>query len=162
MERVVGFDFDLGSVSGAYARAKQQQLNFLPLFLDAVNPSSALGWMQKERKGLQERANADCLVALAFIHHLCIARNIPVEQVVEWLLRLAPEGVVEFVGKEDETVIEMCALREDIFDNYTYQYFIGCLERKAKVIAKEEVPNSDRVLVHYRIDNPLWQGSCRV
>src|SRR3546814_15007041 len=37
--RVIGFDFDQGALDQAFARAEQNKLEFLPLHLDAANPS---------------------------------------------------------------------------------------------------------------------------
>ena len=42
-KKVIGFDFDHGALELAYALVKAQQHNFLPLWLDAANPSSAQG-----------------------------------------------------------------------------------------------------------------------
>jgi hypothetical protein len=47
------------------------------------------GWGQAERKGLAERANADALVALAFIHHIAIGRNVPLDMAVDWIMSIA-------------------------------------------------------------------------
>ena len=55
-EHVVGFDFDFGALEAAVRRAERGRPNFLPLWLDAANPSPSQGWGQAERKGLDERA----------------------------------------------------------------------------------------------------------
>ena len=60
------------------------------------------------------RRNADAVIALAIVHHLAIGRNIPLPFVVEWLVGLAPRGVVEFVPKSDLMVQRMLRLRRDI------------------------------------------------
>ena len=44
------------------------------------------------------------MIALAFEHHLAIAKNIPLDQLINWLTSLAPRGLIEFVPKEDITV----------------------------------------------------------
>jgi len=67
-EKVIGFDFDHGALEIAYDRAKTEKLDFLPIWLDAANPSPAQGWGQNERMGLADRAKPDAIVALAFIH----------------------------------------------------------------------------------------------
>ncbi|MDQ3773910.1 MAG: class I SAM-dependent methyltransferase [Pseudomonadota bacterium] len=91
--RVIGFDFDHKALERAYGRAIRGSLPFLPLFQDGANPSPAQGWSTVERKGLSDRASADGLLALAFQHHLCIGRNVPLDEVVAWLVSLAPRGV---------------------------------------------------------------------
>ena len=59
---------------------------------------------------LFERAKADAVLALAFQHHLTIAKNIPLDQTINWILDIAPKGLIEFVPKEDSTVKKMLLL----------------------------------------------------
>jgi len=61
---------------------------------------------------------ADAILALAFVHHLVIGCNIPLAEVVKWLVGLAPRGVIEFVPKSDPMVQQLFAFREDIFSDY--------------------------------------------
>ena len=148
-ERVIGFDFDQGALERAYARAAAQSLPFTPLFLDATNPSPDQGWNHRERKSLQARAGADALLALAFMHHLAIARNVPLEQVVGWLIALAPSGVLEFVDKSDPQVERMLALRDDIFRDYRKEAFLAAVSAHARIIRSQALPSGSRLLVHY-------------
>ena len=129
-ERVIGFEFDFGALETAYYRAKTEKLCFLPLHLDAANPSPSQGWNQQERIGLTQRRNADAVIALAVIHHLCIGRNIPLESVVDWIVATAPKELIEFIPKGDAMVQEMLSLREDIFANYTVEIFTDLFIKK--------------------------------
>lgn len=147
--RVVGFDFDQAALETAFRRASEQQLDFLPLFLDAANPSPQQGWRQGERRGLAQRANADALIALAFEHHLAIGRNVPIDQLVDWLVGLAPQGVIEFVPKSDPMIQLMLAHRDDIFVDYTEEAFVGAIGRRARIIATEQVSAAGRKLIWY-------------
>jgi hypothetical protein len=70
-----------------------------------------------------ERCNFDGLIALAFEHHLAIAKNIPLEELVKWFLDIAPLGLIEFVPKNDKTVGIMLSLKGDIFPDYTEENF---------------------------------------
>ena len=147
---VIGFDFDQLALDRAFDRARAENLNFLPLFHDIANPAPDQGWAESERKGLFARATADAVVALAIVHHLAITRNIPLANVVDWLVSLAPDGVVEFVPKSDPMVQDLLRLREDVFDDYNEQHFINSLERRAKIVDTEVVSESGRKLVRYR------------
>ena len=82
----------LASLDKAFQRAREHSLPFIPLYLDAANPSPAQGWNGAERKALEHRGNCDALLALAFIHHLAIGRNVPLDWVVEWITGLSPCG----------------------------------------------------------------------
>ena len=132
-EMVIGFEADHGALDRAFARAASERLEFLPLFLDAANPSPDQGWNQAERTGLAGRAPADALLALAFEHHLAIGRNVPLDMFLAWLTSLAPRGVVEFVPKTDPTIQKMLAAREDIFTEYTEQAFTTILSGLARI-----------------------------
>jgi ribosomal protein L11 methylase PrmA len=146
VSRVIGFDADQHALERAYARACAKSLRLLPLFQDVGNPSPGQGWSGKERKSLLERSSADAVLALAFEHHLAIGRNVPLEQVISWIISVAPRGIIEFVPKSDPTVQTMLELREDIFDAYSADYFMMTLQSQARIRAARNVSNSGRVL----------------
>ena len=148
-EYVVGFDFDHQAIETAYSQ-KANRNNFLPLWFDASNPSPNQGWMQQEREGFLERAKPNALIALAFEHHLAIAKNVPLNQVVDWFLQIAPQGLIEFVPKEDETVQQLLALREDIFKEYSYENFKALIGRQATIVNCTQITASGRVLIEYK------------
>lgn len=147
--RVIGFDFDQMALEGAYRRAKERKLAFLPLFQDAANPSPDHGWNGVERKSLMSRRNADALIALAFEHHLAIGRNIPLDQLIAWLVSLAPVGLVEFVPRGDSNLDRLLRHREDIFDDYTEDNFRSAIEAVAQVDRVDVVSASGRKLYWY-------------
>jgi ribosomal protein L11 methylase PrmA len=148
-QSVIGFDFDHRAVEIGYARALAEGRNFLPLWLDASNPSPDQGWKQAERKGFGGRVKVDAMVALAFEHHLAIGKNVPLDQVVKWLMETAPKGIIEFVPKDDPTIRKMLALREDIFSNYSEAAFVRAMEQHGRIVAKQTVSKSGRTLFTY-------------
>lgn len=147
--RVIGFDYDQRALEIAFARARADKLDFLPLFLDAGNPSPDQGWRQAERPGFERRARADALLGLAFTHHLAIGRNIPLDRLLEWITNLAPQGVVEFVPKDDPTVRQMLALRDDVFPTYHQEAFEAGLQRCARIVRSAPVSRHNRRLYWY-------------
>lgn len=147
---VVGFDFDQGALNAGFARAKSGKLKFQPLFFDGANPVSGQGWAEAERMGFKARATGDAILALALVHHLAIGRNVPLPYVLDWLVGLAPQGVIEFVPKADPMVQELLSLREDIFFDYSEDAFTGHLNKIAKVVKSETVTATGRTLFWYR------------
>ncbi len=147
--KVIGFDIDLNAIEKGYQKSKNQKLNFLPLFFDASNPSSKLGWNNNERKSFNERAKFDGMIALAFEHHLAIAKNIPLNQVVRWLTSIAPKGLIEFVPKEDITIKKMLELKGDIFIDYSITNFEKYLNQNCKVFYKKIIKDTVRVIYEY-------------
>ena len=73
------------------------------------------------------------VLALAFVHHLAIARNVPLDHIACWLTGLGRTGVIEFVPKSDPTVQQMLALREEIFPDYFLDCFAAAISRYARI-----------------------------
>ena len=145
----VGLDTDHPSLEKAWLRARREQINFLPLYLDVSNPSPSQGWNGTERKSLKERVDADAVFSLALLHHLVFGKNIPLDSAVARLVELAPNGVVEFVPKTDPMVRDMLLLRKDIFPGYTRSAFESCLQCRARIVTGKRVSESGRRLYWY-------------
>ena len=148
-KKVIGFDYDLNAVENAFKRSENKKINFLPLFFDAANPSSSLGWNENERKSFKERANFDGMIALAFEHHLAIGKNIPLNQVILWLTSLAPKGLIEFVPKDDITVKKMLEFKGDIFNEYSVENFEKYLNLHSKIVSKKII-ETGRIIYEFQ------------
>lgn len=147
---VLALDFDFGALETAFARFSASSAPVLPLWFDATNPSPSQGWANAERSSLSERANADAMLALALIHHLAIAKNVPLDMAVDWLMSLAPAGIIEFPDKRDVMVRELLRSRPDIFPNYTEEAFLAHVGERAKIIDRERLGEGGRLLIAYQ------------
>jgi ribosomal protein L11 methylase PrmA len=146
---VVGLDSDAGALDRAFARARDRQHALLPLLIDLVNPSPGQGWRGEERQTLPQRGRPDALLALAVVHHIAIARNVPLSEVVALLTTLAAEGVVGFVPPTDRRAQMLFRGREEIFRDYRLDTFLSLLQQRARIVKQETVPGSDRVLLWF-------------
>lgn len=150
VKKVFGFDFDLNVLNRSYLKSKKNNLNFQPIYMNINNPSPNQGWNEKERKGFNQRMKFDGMIALALYHHITIGNNISMDEAVEWLVSFAPKGIIEFVPKNDEMIVEMMKLKGDIFDNYSEERFKLLLEQKSTIVSRNKVNASGRVLYEYR------------
>jgi ribosomal protein L11 methylase PrmA len=146
---VVGFDFDFGALERAFSRFDRSGEPMLPLWLDATNPSPSQGWAGGERASLQGRADADMMLALAVIHHLAIAKNVPLDMAIDWLMGLAPAGVIEFPSKTDPMVKQLLKNRPDIFSDYTEEAFIAHVAKRGSIVRQERLGETGRLIVAY-------------
>lgn len=122
--RTIAFDVDPAAVEKNYRRCRERkEKHLLPLLMDLTNPSPGLGWNFEERMSLRSRGPADLGMALALIHHLAIANNVPLDLVAEFFCGLCRSLIVEFVPKNDSQVQRLLATREDIFPDYTQEGF---------------------------------------
>ena len=149
--RVTAVDFDHDSIDLLYNRAREEDLNILPLWIDITNPSPGLGFCLRERKSFMERFSGDAVFALALIHHLLITCRIPLELIRDFFYTLTGSHlVVEFIGRKDVMFQHLLALREDIYQDITRENFLKIFLEKFDLEKEERVPESERILFVFR------------
>jgi ribosomal protein L11 methylase PrmA len=148
-KRVIGLEADRPTAEEAFRRASAAGARFLPLCVDLLNPSPGTGWRERERQGLAARAAADFVMALALVHHMALRGNVPLDDVVDWIIGFAPVGVIEFAPKDDPMVRKLLKFRGDIFGSYDESTFRGAIERRARIVGKRRLPGAGRLLVHF-------------
>jgi hypothetical protein len=143
----VSFDVDPACVEANYrAAVSAGETGILPLVVDLANPSPSLGWANAERMSLLERGPVDLVLALALVHHLAIANNVPLPMLASFLHEACHWLVVEFVPKSDAKVQLLLASREDIFPGYTVEGFETAFQERFVLERREPVKDSDRIL----------------
>ena len=143
----VAYDIDPGAVDRNYQTIRDSgERNLLPLLMDLTNPSPSIGWNNHERMSMFERAPADVIIALALVHHLAIANNVPLDWLSSYLKQLGQWLIIEFIPKTDSQVQRLLVSRADIFPNYTAESFEGSFSTFYKILRKEPVQDSVRCL----------------
>lgn len=128
--RVISCDLDPTCVDYIYMKKNPQ---VLPVVQNLMTPSPSMGWKLSERKDVFSRLQADTFLALALMHHLCIAQNVPLESFVKFLKTVAPKGVLEWVDKTDPMVQFLLRNRKDIFPDYTWENFEKIVKESFKI-----------------------------
>jgi len=85
-------------------------------------------------------------LALALIHHLAIANNVPMKMIAEYFRSLGNWAIVEFVPKTDPKVILLLESRDDVFEDYTQERFELEFGSMFQIETKLPVRDSERVL----------------
>lgn len=144
---VLAFDIDVNAVEINYLESrKKDDIYMSPLLLDLANPSPAIGWENFERRSFMQRGPADCIMALALIHHLVIANNVPMQALADFFAKMCSSLIIEFVPKSDSQVKRLLATREDIFSDYRQDSFEECFTRNFDIVLSEPVKDSERTL----------------
>ncbi len=143
----IAFDIDPAAVEKNYLECVERgEKNLLPLVLDLTNPSPDIGWNNRERKSLLERAPTDAVLALALIHHMAISNNVPLNRLASFFHQLGDWLVIEFVPKSDSQVQRLLVTREDIFPDYTVEGFECAFAERFDLIRAEAIQDSERRL----------------
>ncbi|MDM8520853.1 hypothetical protein QUF64_12460 [Anaerolineales bacterium HSG6] len=143
----VSFDIDPGAVEKNYLQLRaKNETHLLPLILDLTNPSPSIGWANQERDSFIGRGPVDTVLALALIHHLAIANNLPFDQIARFFSQLCQYLIIEFVPKSDSQVQRLLASREDIFPQYTQADFERIFSHYFTMQKSHHVEGSERTL----------------
>jgi len=128
VQNIISIDNNHDSLEQLRISLKQKNVSKIDTVLaDISQPTSGLGWQNREHTPLLERLSAEMVLSLAFLHHLCISKNIPLPFVAEMYAQMTNKYViVEFVPKTDPNVIQMIQYRKDVFDLYNEEHFIKC------------------------------------
>lgn len=143
----IAFDVDPAAVEHNYRTVKQRgERTLLPLLMDLANPTASLGWANAERMSLADRGPADVALALALVHHLAIAHNVPLPRIAAFLAALTRALVIEFVPKEDSQVQRMLASRDDVFSAYDRHAFEAAFGEHFTIESSSEIAGSVRTM----------------
>jgi SAM-dependent methyltransferase len=148
---VIGVDLDSGAIDRLY-RSLVGPTPLSPVVASLLNPTPAMGWALRERRSLFDRIQSDGFLALALIHHLRITGGVPLDSIVSLLFTLAPEGVIEFVDKEDDMVRAMLSLRPDVYADYTWAGFEAAVRARGEIVAVQPTHDGRRRLCHVRLN----------
>lgn len=152
--QTVSMDFDAICVERNYlnCKSKHQRL-ILPLVVDLTQPSPSLGWANEERSALEQRGKADVALALAIIHHLAIAKNVPLVHIARYLSQLSRYLIIEFVPKSDSQVAKLLAHRTDIFSQYSQDNFEEQFKTQFEILRQHTISGTKRVVYLMRSKN---------
>jgi hypothetical protein len=143
----IAFDIDPAAVEQNYLQVKAtKDTLMLPLLMDFTNPTPSLGWHNRERHSLLERAPADALLALALIHHLAISNNVPLPLLADYFHSLGRWLVLEWIPKEDSQVQKLLASRQDIFSEYHQEGFEAAFGMYFTIHERVSIQDSPRIL----------------
>lgn len=148
---VISSDIDPEAVEANYLQVKQdRQKNILPLVIDLINPSPAIGWNNEERESIHQRGQCDLVLALALVHHLAIANNVPLPEIARSFAGLSPYLLLEFVPKEDGQVKRLLRSRDDIFTDYSLDGLLSAFAENFQLEKQAPVPGSMRTLLLFK------------
>ncbi len=145
---VVAMDADAAVVDGLYRSLRAGgETSILPLYVDVVDPSPALGWRGGERRTLSDRGTPELTLCLAFIHHVALSGNVPVRDFLDWLRSLETRLVIEFPTTDDPLVRRLLARKQEgTHPDYDRGYFERTLGDLFDVTSTEELSSGTRVL----------------
>ena len=148
---VVAADSDHDAVELLYRRVRESRASVTPMVVDACNPSPGIGYMNRERAPFTDRSAADCVFALALLHHLLVSGNLPPAAIRDLLHRLSKRDVVlEFVPRHDAMFERLMKFRVDLFGDLTLQQCREIFRERFQILNEKRIVDTDRTLLFLR------------
>ena len=147
--KVLSIDNDYRVCEMNYQKVKVNgESRILPLFVDLINPSPAIGWDNIERASFLERSRSKnpIVLALAVIHHLVIGNNTTFDQLARLFSSIGSTLIIEFVPKQDKQARRLLVVREDIFTKYSKENFENIFSIYFTIRSMFSIPDTGRIL----------------
>ena len=153
LEQAIVCDIDNNAVDSNFVQIKKQkETTILPMVLDVLNPSPAIGVNNEERESFIERManfNPDVSLALALIHHVTLSGNVPFEMSAKFFRKFSKNLIIEFPDREDSWVQRLLNTKGEFkghFDFYNIENFEKGYSIYFTIVEKTKIKDSHRIL----------------
>jgi SAM-dependent methyltransferase len=145
---VVALERDTEASDADFRMSRDSRASVLPLNIDFARPTPATGWNNGETLSFSCRAEQrfDVVVALAVIHHLLAADQVPLPFVEETLSRYSRKHLlIEWVAPSDEGFRHLARGRNQLFAHLVPEYARLVFGQRYHFLAEKEL-SSGRLL----------------
>jgi SAM-dependent methyltransferase len=152
--QVVAIDTDAVVAGQTWRRAKEKNLNILPLVLNLARPSPAIGWCNAECASFLQRAQGsfEMILMLAVLHHLLVTERVPLPEILRMVAQLGGRYlIVEYVSKDDPMFHKLARGRDALHADFTQEYFESTCQKWFTIVRKQQVQGDLRWL--YLLEN---------
>lgn len=148
---VVAADADHDAVDLLYRRLRDDSADISPAVLDICNPTPAIGFRNRERVSFLERVQADCVLALALLHHLQIACNLRLPLIRDLFYDLTDAYVIlEHVPPDDPMTRRLQQFRREVDEPLALEYCRGVFAERFSILREQVLPGGLRRLLLMR------------
>ncbi|OHB69067.1 MAG: hypothetical protein A2V70_11560 [Planctomycetes bacterium RBG_13_63_9] len=148
---VLAVDSDHDAVELLYRRLRENPAPITTMIVDLCNPAPSIGFMNRERPSFLDRVDADCVLALALIHHLLVSGNLSLEGIRDMMYELTSRDLVlEFVPTDDNMFERLMRFRARLFDDLTLDSCREVFLKRFQLLKEQRIPDSKRTLLFLR------------
>lgn len=150
--KVLSCDADPCVIDALYTRLQSAPASICPAVVSLLNPTQALGAVGHEREGFLARGKADCVMALAVMHHLLVGGKLRLDDLADMFSRVARESLIlEIVPNEDEMFESLTKFRKDSFPRVTKETVINAFKRHFIICEAQPVPHTGRTICLFKL-----------
>lgn len=146
---VVAIDLDPVCVGAIWRRAREKNLNILPLVVNLARPTPAAGWRNQECASFLDRAMGafDGVLMLALLHHLLVTERIPLGEILALAAELTTSLlVIEFVAPQDAMFRRLTRGRGHLHAGLNETAFAEACAAHFEIVKSLALPGARRTL----------------
>ncbi len=148
---VVSVDRDPDCIDILYRQVRGGRRSILPMCVDIANSSPAIGFRNRERPSFLDRIHAECVFALALVHHLHVSANLPLAAIRDLFGDLTEKYLVlEFIPTDDAMFRRLTRFRRDLYEDFTLENFLAAFRERFDLIRKIPVQDAPRTLLIWK------------
>lgn len=153
IQQIIVSDIDQAAIDHCYHKELSgAHHRILPLVIDLMQPSAAIGFNNRERDSFIERLQQfkpDLSLALALIHHITLTGNVPFEMSAAFFAQISDYLIIEFPHREDSWVQYILDSKRDarhLFDDYKLSAFAKAYSHYYHFDKQEQLEGTHRTL----------------
>lgn len=146
---VVSIDYDPVVVGEVWRKARNENLNILPLVVNLTRPTPGVGWGNSECPSFLDRVRGkfDAVLMLAVIHHMLVTERVPLAEIIATAAGLTTNiAVIEFIAPADSMFRRLVRGREALHDGLNAAVFETACAPHFEVVQVQHLEGSTRWL----------------
>ncbi|PRP68193.1 nodulation protein NoeA [Nonlabens agnitus] len=153
IEQIIVSDIDQAAIDHCYQTELESSHNrILPLVIDLMQPSPAIGFGNEERESFTDRIiklQPELSLALALIHHITLTGNVPFEMSATYFAQISEYLIIEFPDREDSWVQFILDSKRDarhLFEDYGLSAFAKAYSKHYHFDKQQIIEGTHRTL----------------
>ena len=153
IKQIIVSDIDQAAIDHCYNKElNSNNGRILPLVLDLMQPSPAIGFGNEERDSFTARIKKlqpDMSLALALVHHLTLTGNVPFEMSAAYFSEISRYLIIEFPDRTDSWVQYILDSKRDarhLFDDYGLPAFAKAYSQYYHIDKQLKIEGTHRTL----------------
>jgi len=141
---VVALDTDVQATAKNWQTANAKKEPILPLIADIARPTPAVGWRNRESRGLLDRSTGafDTVLMLGVIHHLLLVDQVPLPAIFDLVRQLTTRwALIEWVPATDSQFVQLCRGRQELYGHLDEKQFLATAEAHFQISDHARLPN---------------------
>ncbi len=142
VKQIISIDNDVSSLE---ILEKKKKKNIFTIYKNLIEEI-------QNHNSLNQSYTCDGVIAFALLHHLHISENLPLKNILKYIIENSNNGLIEFVSSEDQMVKSMIEIRDKKYPDYNLKDIKQIISKYCNILKVHKLNSSERYIIEYRKD----------